>query len=97
MDYDIAYLEKQPVESRIYTFDFTALMAEDESITAVTAFSVSPSGLTVAEIQFSGKRVQARISGGTNEVQYKITVVVMTDAGTGNTLSLEGNLFVRDA
>lgn len=94
MSYDIPKLIKQPSESRLYTFDFSANMGTSESITSVSSFTVAPAGPVLGTPTFSGKRVQNRISGGTANTNYKITVVVATDAG--NTLEGEANLFVRD-
>jgi hypothetical protein len=95
MSYDLPYLEKQPVESRVYTFDFTPDMAEDEEITTLLALGALPIGLTLSEQAFAGKRVQVRVAGGTADTQYKFTVVVGTS--DNNVLSMEANLFVRDA
>lgn len=95
MSYDLPYLEKQPVESRVYTFDFTPNMTESESITAITSLTAAPVGLTISGQVFSGKKVQARVAAGVDGTQYKFTVVVATD--DGNTLSMEANLLVRDA
>lgn len=94
MSYDVPKLIKQPSESRLYTFDFAANMGASESIVSVDSFTAAPSGLTLGSAAISGKRVQNRISGGTANTNYKITVVVTTDAG--NTLEGEANLFVRD-
>lgn len=95
MSYDLPYLEKQPVESRVYTFDFTPDMAEDEEIAAVVSIAASPAGLTLSEQAFAGKRVQVRVADGVTGTQYKFTVIVSTT--DNNTLSMEANLFVRDA
>ena len=95
---DIPILEKQPAESRIFTFDFSANMADDESIASINSFTDSPTAeLTISEQSYSGKQVQARIAGGTADTVYKLTIVVTTDnTPTGNILEGEANLFVRD-
>lgn len=95
MSYDLPYLEKQPVESRVYTFDFTPDVAEDEEITALVSLGAAPAGLTLSEQAVSGKRVQVRVAGGVADTQYKFTVIVSTT--DNNILSMEANLFVRDA
>ena len=95
MSYDLPYLEKQPVESRVYTFDFTPDTAEDEEIAALVSLAALPVGLTLSEQAFAGKRVQVRVAGGVTDTQYKFTVVVSTS--DNNVLSMEANLFVRDA
>lgn len=87
-------LYKQPSESRIYTMDFSANMSSGETLVAVTSFTVSPAGLTYTSATPSGQVVAMRLSGGTDDVQYKITVVVTTSAG--NTLENEGYLLVRN-
>jgi hypothetical protein len=95
MSYDLPYLEKQPVESRVFTFDFTVDMAEDEALSSIISLTAAPAGLTLSGPSFSGKRVQIRAADGVADTQYKFTVVVGTD--DGNVLSMEANLFVRDA
>lgn len=75
--------------------DFSALMAEGESITTVDSVTAVPSGLTfVGPAVAAGTRAQQRISGGTDKVAYKVTIRVSTSGG--NTLEGEGILQVRD-
>lgn len=91
-------LIKQPSESRLYTMDFAANCAVGETISSVTSFAAdTPTGataLTVGGASCSGTTASARISGGTDGKQYKVTVLVLTSAG--NTLEGEGILQVRD-
>jgi len=95
--YDIPTLEKQPSESIPFDMEFVGRMNAGETISGVTSFTGSPSGvgaLTIATASYSGTKAQARISAGTAGVKYKITVVVTTTAG--NTREGEGYLFVRN-
>lgn len=89
-------LIKQPNESRIYTMSFEANLGSGETLSAVSSFTGSPDGLTIADASVSsdGKKAQARISDGTAGEGYKITVVATTSFG--NTLEAEGALVVKD-
>lgn len=87
-------LYKQPTESRVYTMDFSPNMVTGETISSVTSFTVSPSGLTSNTATPNGQEVNFRLSGGTANTQYKITCVVATSLG--NTLEMEGYLLVED-
>lgn len=95
MPYELPTLEKQPTESLLYDMDFVGRLEDGETLTAVSAVTGSPSGLTIGTASYSGTRAQFRISGGTSGTTYKITVTVTTSAS--NTLEGEGNLFVRDS
>ena len=94
MSYEIPFGEKQPNESRLYTFDFTANLADPETITGVTGFAADTAGLTIGTPVFQGKMVQCRISGGVSGVQYRLTVTVTTS--DGNVLEGEADLFIRE-
>lgn len=86
---------KQPTESRVYTMDFSGKMQAGETIASVTTFTVAPAtGLTYNTATPDGQVVNFRLSGGTVNTQYKITVLVLTS--DGNTLEGEGNLLVED-
>lgn len=91
-------LVKQPSESRVYAVDFSANLTSSETIAASPAPTVTatPSGLTITSVasDTTGKKVQFRVSGGTNGIQYKVTSVVVTSLG--NTLEEEGILIVKD-
>lgn len=95
MPYDLPTLEKQASESLLYDMEFLGRLDEGETLSTVTSFTGSPSGLTIGSASVSGTRAQARISAGTAGTKYKITVVVTTSAS--NTLEGEGYLFVRDS
>lgn len=89
-------LQKQPAESRLYTMDFTNLLASSEAITGVSSTTGAPSGLSfgTATISGDGKKVQVRISSGADGVTYKVTILVTTDSS--NTLEGDGHLSVVD-
>lgn len=88
-------LIKQPAESRLFSMDFSALLASGETISSVSSVTALPSGLTLVNPAVAaGTRAQQRISGGTDKVAYKVTIRVVTSAG--NTLEGEGILQVRD-
>lgn len=88
-------LYKQPSESRLYDVDFGANLASTETISSVTSYTATPSGLTLdPAIAIDGSKVQRRISGGTAGTQYKLTVVILTSLG--NILEGEGLLVVLD-
>ena len=88
-------LIKQPAESRLYTMDFSALLASDETISSVTSVTDDSSDdLTLGSPTYSNTTASVRISGGTSGKTWKVTFVVATSAG--NTLEGEGLLSVRD-
>ena len=74
-------LNKQPSESRLYDIDFSPLLATSDVINAVTSVTESPSGLTIGGASIASPLIQFRISGGTDEILYKITVIVTTTGG----------------
>ena len=92
---------KQPDESRVYTFEFAALLGANTVDTVVSVTGVNQglvdgsAALTVgAGTDDNISKVQVRLSGGTDGEDYKIEATV-TDSGT-NTLQGEGMLQVRD-
>ncbi len=89
-----ATLTKQPTESRVYTMDFSNNMDDAESLASVTSVTSAPTGLTVGTATAIGKLVAFRLSSGTSNTSYKITVVTVTSMG--NTLEGQGFLMVKD-
>jgi hypothetical protein len=87
-------LVKQPAESRLFSMDFSPLMATGETISAVSSCTALPTGLTISGAATSGQVATARIAAGTAGTKYKVTFVVTTSAG--NTLEAEGVLQVRN-
>lgn len=85
---------KQPSESRLYTMDFSGVMAPGEtilSVTSVTVDKVTVPALSVSGIVFSGTLAQFRLTAGQGGIRYKMTVVVVTSASN----TLEGEGFVQ--
>ena len=87
-------LTKQPSESRLYDMDFSANLSTSETITSVSSVMSDTAGLTIGVPVASGKKAQVRISGGTADVRYKLTFIVVTSAG--NTLENDGVLQVTN-
>lgn len=88
-------LIKQPSESRLYSMDFSALLAKGETLSSVSSVVSTPAGLTLSgAASVSGVFAQQRITGGTSGIEYIVTFVVLTSAG--NTLEGEGILQVKD-
>lgn len=86
---------KQPGESRMYTMDFTPLLARDGESLVSAVVAAEPAGLTLDGTAVVSERMaQQRIAGGTAGMSYKVTFTVTTSLG--NTLEGEGNLIVRD-
>lgn len=90
----LTVLDKQPAESKIFQMDFSANMAEAETVASVTSVVATPSGLTIGTPAPSGKTAQVRISSGTTGARYKVTFTVQTSAG--NTLEGDGYLNVKN-
>jgi len=87
-------LNKQPSESRVYAMDFSAKMDATDSVASVSSITVLPATLTYTTPTPSGKSVVMRLSGGVDNTQYKVTVIIVTTLG--NTLEGEGFLLVKD-
>ncbi len=89
-------LTKQPIESRIYAFNFSANLATGETIVAspVPTVTATPNGLTITSVgvDSTSKKVQCRIASGTHGVQYKLTATATTSLG--NVLEEDGDLVV---
>lgn len=91
-------LIKQPAESRLLSMDFSALLAQGETVLSVSSFTAdTPTGaaaLAISGILASGFYAQARVAGGTSGTVYKLTALVVTSQG--NTLEGEGLLQVKN-
>jgi hypothetical protein len=91
----VGTLIKQPSENRLYTMDFSAMLAAGETVTAVSSVVATPAGLTLNGAAIvNGALASQRISGGTSGAEYKVTFVVTTSGG--NILEGEGFLQVKD-
>lgn len=98
---------KHPSESRVYGVDFTRLLTAGETLTGTPTVTVSPSGVTATspavnsstfedddEVTIAvGKGVQVRLAGGSDSVDYLVTVTVGTSQS--NTLVVIAPLQVR--
>lgn len=83
--------DKQPADVLDYDIDFSSILDDGDTVASVGDPPVptplsrvsSPSGLTFGPtvVINSGKTVKQWISGGTNRIQYKITLTVTTNAG----------------
>lgn len=88
-------LIKQPSESRLYSMDFSPMLAHGETIASVTSCVATPVGLTLSGAPAASTVfAHQRILGGTSGVRYTVTFVVLTSLG--NTLEAEGILQVKD-
>lgn len=90
-------LRKQPAESLVFEFDFTAWLLEmGTSLASISSITATPTGLTLADDQLDGDNTGAlvRISGGTHGTLHKVRVVALTVAG--DTIEADGKLYVSN-
>ncbi len=94
---------KDPEEVDFWNIGFSDKMPSTDSITAiVTVFVAAAPGyvldvgddFTIDQFAFVGQVVSGRWQGGTREIEYMITVRVMT--AEGRTLDKSGRVFVTD-
>lgn len=95
-------LDKEPYESRLYDFDFSAKLLNGAVISSVDSITATAMGnvagavaLTVSNITFTTTRVQVRLAGGTDGEDYHIDCRVI-DSPNGNKLEANGILRVRE-
>ena len=69
-------LYKQPNESRLFGMPFKNKLVTGEVISSVDSAVATPAGLTVAVDSYSKDVVNILVSGGTNNIKYKVTVTV---------------------
>jgi len=90
---------KQPGENPLLDFDMSTVLkrAGDNIVTvkSVTCTAVSEgvgniSDLTITNISFSGKLVQANVAGGVSDETYKITVII----DTATSFDIEGDFYL---
>jgi hypothetical protein len=83
-------------ESRLFTMDFSALLARGETVASVNSvakdLTTSPD-LVMGVPAGGGVLAQVRLSGGLQDTRYKITMYVTTSGG--NTVEGEGYLQCR--
>lgn len=91
---------KQPIENRVFSMDFSDLLvglslASVDSVTATNQNLVTNStALTVGSFSNDDTRASVRLSGGTAEEHYKISIVI-TDSGA-NVIEGDGMLLVEE-
>lgn len=92
-------LEKQPWEQLLFDFDFSGHFGTEEAITSATVLAPELVGgggtatLTAGNIAWSGQRVQALFSAGTDGQRYLVTCRALT---ASERVELEGYLVVRE-
>ena len=89
-------VEKQPLETRKLSIDFSALLESGETLTgSPTVTSEKLNGdatdLTVASIAINGALVTFLLSGGTAGVYYRIEATTTTSQSQ----TLEGDAIIR--
>lgn len=72
--------DKQPVEVEKYTINYALDLSQGDRVTGSVA-TVEPSSLTVAIATVESSQVRIKVSGGTNNVRYKITITSETSEG----------------
>ena len=86
---------KQPAEIRTLTFDFSAKLAHNATLTG-TPTTVGESGITVGAgtISSNGKLVSMKVSGGSLGTTYKVTC--RCGATNGDTLELDCHVTIAE-
>lgn len=94
-------LEKRPSESRLYDFDGRKLLGSGVTLTGTPIITQVRRGnvpgsidVSVSGVTASGQRAQCRLAGGTGGEDYHM-IATCVDSN-GNTVVLEGMLYVRD-
>jgi len=85
----------QPSDNRKLDFNFSKLLTRsDHTIIGINSITSNPVGLTFVDQTFLGKKVQASVLNGVDEIVYKISVKVKTN----HDFSFEGDfiLYVID-
>jgi hypothetical protein len=74
---------KQPREILDFDLDYTAVLAGRTSTLTTATSEVAPAGLTLdaTTVYAVDKKVKIKISGGTDAVTYKVTVLTNTNDG----------------
>jgi len=92
---------KQPAESRLYTFDFSALLGAN-TISSVTSIVQANQGLIGGSTNLtlgtpstdSAQLAQLQMSAGQDKEDYKLTALIVDSAS--NTLEMDVILHVRE-
>ena len=88
-------LVKQPDEDKLYSCDFTNLLTGSAVLTGTPVVTGTPTGLTIAApaLDATTKKVEVRISSGTDLVTYNVQFTAADDAS--NTHVVDCTLMVR--
>ena len=65
-------------ETRSYNVDFVDRMVASTTISSVTSITFAPTGPTSGSQPISGTIVQPSITGGTDDNEYLVTLLVVT-------------------
>lgn len=91
-------LTKQPSESLVFSFDFSASMAPGEVIVVIDDMSASTfpdaDDIVLSDQTIVGNAVKVRITDGSHGYTYRVRCLVLTNAD--NIRELDGRLFVND-
>jgi len=71
---------KQPVEVKDYDIDYSEWLTAGDNVQSATVV-VTPAGLTVESVFVNDPRVKIWVSGGTDTLQYKLTVTMTSADG----------------
>jgi len=71
---------KQPVEVKDYDIDYSEWLTAGDNVQSATVV-VAPAGLTVESVFVNDPRVKIWVSGGTDTLQYKLTVTMTSADG----------------
>lgn len=73
-------MAKSPDPAKLdYLFDWSAWLAQDETITTFTV--TAQTGLTITESSESAGKITAWVEGGTAGNTYRVTCTITTSAG----------------
>ena len=93
-------VDKAPGEEITRTMEFTnSGLASGESIASISSVDVAPTGaghLNISAQAFSGTQVQLTMDQGVVNTLYEITVTVVTDATTPQTVIGVGRVRVEE-
>ena len=89
-------LLKQPAESLVYPFDFSARLGTGGTIASITSATVTARGLVTAVTALTigaqgivGQAVRLRLDGGTDGEAYRVSVAIVDGAGQTHELDAE--------
>lgn len=77
---NIGNFTKQPVEVNDYDLDYSEWLTAGDNVQAATV-DVMPAGLTVESVFINDPRIKVWVSGGSDGVQYKLTVTMTSADG----------------